>query len=977
MDSFPLKELRLPISTYRLQFNHEFTFKQANAIVSYLNDLGITDAYASPLAKAHSGSLHGYDVIDPHVLNPEIGSEQDFDEFSKKLTENQMGLLLDIVPNHMCIADSSNVWWNDILENGQASRYANFFTIDWNTDKPKLNNKVLLPFLDNQYGTVIENQEITLLYDKGSFQIKYADKYLPLRPKTWNVILEPLLKNFDSGSEDPSHIELNSILIDLSHLPDITETDPQKTKEQYFGKEAIKRRIDNLMKENEGLKAALDKTVTTFNGVKGQPTSFDPLEALLKEQAYRLCFWKIANEEINYRRFFDQNQFAGVQVERPEVFKEVHELPFKLIAKGSVTGLRIDHVDGLYDPDKYFEDLQKGCLLALNSSSSQLKTMEDNLSKEEVDKNFYVIVEKILTGNEQLKSKWKVHGTTGYDFMNLLNGLYVDHENRAIIRSIYKDFVGFLCNPFELMFTCKKFILLVSMSSELQMLARLLDRISDQHRCSRDFTFDSLRFALSNVIACFLVYRSYISPSDTVVEGEDRQYIERAVRKSKQINPAINASIFDFIKNILLLENPPELTEDQIKERKEFIMQFQQLTGPVMAKGEEDTAFYRSYPLASLNEVGGDLFGFGTTIEKFHEENIKRLKEWPYTLLATTTHDTKRSEDTRARINVLSEIPEEWKKSICYWRELNQIKKVQTEEEGEIPDANEEYLLYQTLVGSWPIEGINNNNREVYSKRIEAYMLKAIKEAKMHTSWINPDEKYDETVQDFVRKILSSDKENLFLQDFQNFMPKIIWAGMFNSLSQTLLKLTSPGIPDIYQGSELWNLTLVDPDNRQPVDYAIRKTMLEKIKKESENLDNLLGILLKSSQDGAIKLYITWRLLNLRKDNRELFEQGNYNPLEIKGDKKEHVIAFTRYWGGKNIIVAAARNFTKLSEVEELPVGDKVWKNTSLSLPPSFPQGQYRDIFSGARLEINEEVGLGQIFKRLPIALLEFESHNS
>ncbi len=955
-----MSTLRIPSSTYRLQFNHHFTFKEALNVVSYLRDLGVSDFYASPIMKSSLGSLHGYDVLDTCQLNPEIGTEQEFIQLIESLQKLGMGFLLDWVPNHMSIAGSGNKWWQDVLENGPSSLYANYFNIIWDPPKAELKNKVLLAVLDQQYGKVIENQELKLMYDTGAFFIEYKMQRFPVNPRTWPTILQPVVEELlpRLGEEDSNLLELQSVITALEHLP--AETDLEKRKERAREKEIIKKRLASVVEEAPLIAEALQNSMTYFNGQKGDPHSFDGLEALLKEQAYRLSFWRVTNDEINYRRFFDINSLVSMHAENEIVFEAMHELILKYIQQGWITGLRIDHIDGLFDPQQYFVRLQRACALALNESHNQ------------IDRHFYVVVEKILVGNEQLRPQWQVFGTTGYDALNLLNGLFVMTEHQAIIKQIYDHFVEHHDDMTNVTTICKKQILILAMSSELHILARQLEKVCEQHRWSRDFTLEALRSALRDVIACFPVYRSYIRIEDTHVQIEDREYIVKAIQQAKRLNPASDPSIFDFIESVLLLEDPPELTEEQVLARRDFVMRFQQLTGPVTAKGVEDTAFYRYYPLASLNEVGMNPLHFGTKVELFHKENQERLQTWPYTLVATSTHDTKRSEDVRARINVLSENLEEWKKALHQWSQLNHSRKILIDNR-EVPNHNEEFLLYQTLVGTWPLYPMDATARAQYIDRIQKYMLKALKEAKIHTSWINPNEEYEKAVQEFILRILDLEPDNHFLKDFEKFIFPIIRAGMFNSLSQTLLKMTIPGIPDFYQGSELWEFNLVDPDNRRPVDYSNRQYLLSMLKhKAQEDPGSLVAHLMETPEDGRIKLYLTAQILNFRLQFPSLFKDGDYVPLEVKGEKSRHIVAFSRIKEQKQIIVAVGRFYTLLGNVPMInPIGE-VWKDTVLVLPTQI-EGRFRDLLSGLILSSTQDRNFQaqQVFSKLPIAILE------
>jgi len=656
--------VHLPTSTYRFQFNHNFTLKQASALIDYLSDLGITDCYASPLTLARRGSLHGYDVTDHSIINPEIGGEEQLVEFACGLRFRSMGLILDTVPNHMCIAHPSNGWWVDVLENGPSSPFARFFDIDWDPPKADLKNKVLLPVLGDQYGKVLENQQIKITCEGGTFALHFYEFVLPVAPRTWTLLLEPVLEKLRPilGESDSAVVELASIVTALTYLPLRTETDQARVKERLREKEVIKGRLSALTETSADVRAAIDVSLTEINGVKGDPRSFDRLERLLEDQAYRLSFWGVATDEINYRRFFDINELAAIRVEEPEVFDAVHRLTLRLVQQGLITGLRIDHVDGLLDPGQYLRLLQKRC------AEAQARNIEHPHSAVDSGRAypFYVIAEKILTGPERLSKDWPVYGTTGYEFLNMLNSVFVEDRNGEQFRDLYGRFTGAQPDFRELVYQCKRLVLRASMSGEQNMLARRLDRISEQHRWSRDFTLNSLGRVLAEVIACFPVYRSYVTATGELTD-DDRRYIRSAISHAKRRNPALSPSAFDFLASVLLLEHPKGLDEAARAERLQFTLQFQQLTSPVNAKGYEDTALYRFYPLASLNEVGGGPAPFGLSVQAFHAGNVRRLEEWPHGLSATTTHDTKRSEDVRARINVLSEIPDEWERAIWRW----------------------------------------------------------------------------------------------------------------------------------------------------------------------------------------------------------------------------------------------------------------------------------------------------------------------
>jgi (1->4)-alpha-D-glucan 1-alpha-D-glucosylmutase len=953
--------LRVPVSTYRLQFNRFFTFAQAAELVDYLDQLGVSHCYSSPLLMARPGSLHGYDITDHGRLNPEIGTDAELHAFAGRLQERGMGLLLDIVPNHMCVSHPSNAYWWDVLENGPSSPFARYFDIDWRPPKEELAGKVLLPVLGDQYGRVLENQEIGVVYDGGAFYCTFYQTRLPIAPHSWSLMLEPAVAAARKalGEAHPDVLELESILTALSHLPFRTETDEARVRERQREKEIIKRRLETLIEANEEVRRAADASLQALNGTKGDPRSFDRLERLLTDQAYRLSFWRVASDEINYRRFFDIDALAAIRPEDPVVFAAAHALVFDLIRRGDVTGLRVDHPDGLLEPERYFADLQHGCLSALPEAGAQ---------------RFFAIAEKILMGDERLRQGWAIEGTTGYDSLNLLNGLFVRGARKRAFTRLYERFTGWSQPYDDLVYESKKLMLQVSMSSELNVLARRLDGISEQHRWSRDFTLESLHFALREVIACFPIYRTYLSSDAPRPGAEDERHIRSAIDAAKWRNPAIDGSIFDFIRSVLLLEHPDGLTEEQRGERRMFAMRLQQFTAPVMAKGLEDTAFYRFFPLASLNEVGGDPRTFGISLGLFHGKSQARCKSWPNTLVTTYTHDTKRSEDVRARINVLSEIPEEWYRAIRSWQGLN--RKWKTQAGGEAPGANEEYLFYQTLVGAWPLTPMNSQEHSGFVARIQAYMEKALREAKLHTSWINPNGAYEEAVRRFVASALDPVPENRFLSAFLAFQGSIVRAGMLNSLSQVVLKTASPGVPDFFQGSEIWDLSLVDPDNRRLVEYSVRRSLLEKLDAaEREGAAALIERLLADPSDGAIKLYVTSRALRFRRANRELFAKGAYVAVRGAGQRQEHVVAFARKLGRQSALAVAGRFFMALGADRRLPLGEEAWGDTVAMLPRQLEGGTWRDVFTGQRVSAEGRKGrwvlpLARAFSRMTVALL-------
>jgi (1->4)-alpha-D-glucan 1-alpha-D-glucosylmutase len=960
--------MRIPSATYRLQLQRQFTFADAADLVPYLHRLGVSDCYVSPVSTARPGSVHGYDVIDHGQLNPELGGAEAFQRFAGELRRHDLGLLLDVVPNHMCIAGHYNGRWLDVLENGPSAVSARFFDIDWRPPKPELAGKVLLPVLGDQYGRVLE-EGISVRYEEGAFFVSFYETRLPLAPRTWPHILEPALAELRRrfGDEEPRVLELESVIRSIGHLPARTETAPARVRERQHERDIIARRVAALVQGNGAARAAIEHAVADINGRRGDPRSFDRLEALLSEQAYRLSHWRVAADEINYRRFFDINDLAAVRVEDPVVFDVIHALPLQLVRQGVVTGFRIDHVDGLYDPEKYLRDLQRCFGEALPRPANG----NSGGGADPGGMAGYVVVEKILARDEALPAEWPVQGTTGYEHLNQISAVLVDGGGVLRLRDVATR-AGALEGRFsDVVYASKKLVLGSAMSAELTVLARRLDRISEQHRYSRDFTRNGLQAALGEVVACFPVYRTYIRPGDTAVSDRDRHAIEVAIRSARRRNLVMNESLFDFIRKVLLLEtpDPDPLSEAQRAERREFVLRFQQMTGPVMAKGLEDTTFYRYLPLAALAEVGGEPNNAGSTVAEFHERNQQRAREHPHGLSATATHDTKRGEDTRARLLVLAELTHLWAEAIARWHQL--LADQRSNLAGvEAPSPAEEYLFFQTLVGAWPAGGPRSD--PTFGERVRAYMMKALLEAKVNTSWINRDEEYEGAVTRFVDAALDPERSGAFLDDFARFHTLVARPGYFTSLSQVVLKLASPGVPDFYQGTELWDLSLVDPDNRRPVDWARRRAHLDAVLSEGQRDPRALcERLLSQPEDGRIKLYVIARALHFRRAQRELFERGDYHGLATTGSRAEHLVAFARSAGPRAVVALVGRHYARLCEGEAVPVG-ACWQDSQVALPPSLHGRRFRDVLSGrTSIPIEGALSVAEALAHLPVALLE------
>lgn len=1005
---------RLPVATYRLQFHSGLTFRQVQELVPYLATLGVSDIYASPLLQACEGSQSGYDVADCSAIGSELGTPDELESLSAALHARQMGLILDIVPNHMGTRSARNRWWMDVLENGPSSPFAGYFDIDWMPLKPDLADKVLLPVLGDQFGKVLEDGQLTLHFEDGAFWLHYYDARFPITPGAYALILadaaEPLRQQL--GDEHPDLLEYLSILTAIRNLPPYTETDSQRIAERQREKEIIKQRLKHLVDRSPEVAASLEENLRQLNGSRGNPRSFDRLDELLSQQPYRLSYWRVAADEINYRRFFDVNELAAICVEHREVFEATHALILDLLDRGLASGLRIDHPDGLYDPRAYLWQLQEARFLQLcrrewnaqlpatDSASAGVDVSEGNgaPSNQPAEEGgdlwpalrprlveafrhkagelagypLYVVVEKILGPNEHLPEDWPVHGTVGYEFLNRLNGIFLERANEKAVSTVYERFTDEALDFRELAYQCKLLIVRTSMGSELTVLGHRLDRISERNRWSRDFTRTSLTRALQEIIACFGVYRTYVA--ELQMRDEDRRYVEVAAARAKRRNPAMSASIFDFVRDLLLLRVRENADEEERQAQLRLIGKFQQLTGSIMAKAVEDTAFYRYNRLVSLNEVGGEPERFGNDVAAFHELNQQRLPRLARGLSSTSTHDTKRSEDVRARINVLSEIPREWRQHLTRWGRWN--RRFRAEVEGQLaPSLNDEYLLYQTLIGIWPDEVPAGEARAKFLARVQQYMLKVAREAKLHSSWISPNEQYEDALTRFVERIFADDNRRSFLASLDSFAQAVAEHGRWNSLSQTLLKIASPGVPDFYQGTELWNLTLVDPDNRGPVDFEHRQRLLSELmqelsKSDPESRSLLLRDLIDCRRDGRIKLYTTLLGLELRRRASALFTEGEYVPLRAQGQHAEHVVALARRRGDQLAIAVAPRLTARLCGLGGPPPVGALWGDTAVVLPADFPPGTVVNGFDGQSHALGEApLPVSRLLAEFPVAL--------
>ncbi|HEX4329214.1 MAG TPA: malto-oligosyltrehalose synthase [Burkholderiales bacterium] len=961
----PAGGARIPRATYRLQLNRDFNFRAAAAIVPYLADLGVSDVYCSPYLRARPNSMHGYDIIDHGSFNPEIGTPEDFAVFCAALKAHGMGQIADVVPNHMGVLGGDNAWWLDVLENGQSSAYAEFFDIDWLPASPDLQHRILLPVLGDHYGLVLERGEINLSFDgaQGAFRIDYYDHRFPVDPRTYVEILDHAADETVLASLPPAAVaELGGLGLLFLNLPRRDERDALQAARRNSEKETLKQRLAVLVGQHPPLAEAIARAVKKFNGADG---SFDAMHELLEAQGYRLSYWRVAADEVNYRRFFDVNHLAALRMENRSAFEATHRFIFELVARGDVQGLRIDHPDGLRDPGAYFEVLQahfrRQSGQAGNGSAAPAKPL-------------YVVIEKIIAPFERLPESWAVHGDTGYRYANLLNGVFVDTDSESKMTRAYQAFAGDAPEFAEVAYRARRVVLRDLLASELTVLANQLWRIARADRRTRDYTFTSLRQALAEVIACFPVYRTYISDA---VSEVDRRYIEWAVAGARRRSSAADGTVFDFVRAMLLCEAPPGCTPEAAAAIRLFAAKVQQVTSPVMAKGIEDTSFYIYNRLVSLNDVGADPVVYGIPVKSFHNANIERLRDWPHAMLASSTHDNKRSEDVRARIDVLSEMPALWRLQLRRWSRTNRSKKRELAGMA-APSRNDEYLLYQVLLGSFPDGEIGKGELEAYCTRIEQYMIKALREAKAETSWISPNQAYEEATVDFVRALLSSRKRNLFLEKFRTVLSPLARLGLYNSLSMVALKLSSPGMPDIYQGNEIWDFSLVDPDNRRPVDYGIRRAALTRLRAVARDgflSGEELRQLIETPADGLAKLYVTWRMLSLRREREGLFRDGAYTALLIEGRRAEHVVAYARRHQGQGVVVIAPRLYAALTgNGNSLPCGEEAWKDTRVALPFLAPGTAVRHGFTGAAM-VPEDGALrvAQACADFPVAVLVYD----
>lgn len=914
----------IPRATYRVQLNGAFGFGRTAAIADYIARLGVSHLYASPYMKARPGSTHGYDIVNHNALNPELGDQNDFQDMVEALKRNSLGQILDFVPNHMGVGGADNEWWLNVLEWGEESPYSGYFDIEWDSDYRYLQGKLLVPVLGDQYGAVLMSGGLELRFDQetGSFAVWAYDSHkLPVRPQDYGIIL---------GDDHPDLERIGDAFTHLAYA-----------RPHQIPRAAVqKAELATLVAARPDVADAITQRLTAFRGYSGEMESWGRLHELISRQNWRVAYFKVAADDINYRRFFNINELAGLRMDEPELFDVAHRMVLAMVKDGTLDGIRIDHIDGLIDPKGYCERLV-----------------------EAAGTPFYLVVEKILARHERLREDWPIDGTTGYEFANLMGGLFVDPKGEEAFSRLYAGFIGH-DEPFEEVVRKSKIRIMESeMASELNVLSRKASRIARSNPATADFTANILHQALKETIARFPVYRTYVDgtgPTDL-----DRRDIDWAISQARRVAQGPDESVYDFLQRLLTtdLVGAPKSGYSH-RQVTRFAMRFQQYSGPVMAKGLEDTAFYRYNRLVALNEVGGHPDHFGVSVAAFHRANQDRARNWPGNMLSSTTHDTKRGEDTRARLYALSEMPEDWERQVQTWSRLLRARRGDVEGTAP-PDRNDEYLFYQLLLGAWPVEltgaasdRIDQSAMTAFAERIVGAMTKSMREAKLHSTWAAPNEAYESAVVGFVHDALDVTRRNAFLEAFLPFQATLARIGMVNGLAQTLLKLTSPGVPDIYQGCELWNLSLVDPDNRAPVDYEARRILLDEVEDVVER--GAVAGLLERWTDGAIKLAVTRQALILRAEKPELFATGEYLPLEATGERADHVVAYARRSGDDSVVVAVPRLVGRLGETPD-------WGNTAIPLPRGT---RWRERLTGKEVEGEDAVSFATLFADLPVALL-------
>ncbi len=916
----------IPRATYRLQFHKDFGFDRAAELAPYLARLGVSHLYASSYLKARAGSTHGYDIVDHDALNPELGDQASFDRMNAALAQNGLKQVLDFVPNHMGVGGADNPLWLDVLEWGPDSAHAGWFDIDWDPDRRYLRDKLLVPFLGDQYGAVLEAGQLCLKFDEreGGFAVWAYDAHkLPICPLHYARIL------------GDAHPELERLGDAFAGLP---EWRPQVARRAA----ELKAELAALCREQTDVRDAVADAVARLNGAPGDFESWRGLDALIQEQHWRAAHFRVAADDINYRRFFNINDLAGLRMELPDVFDHAHRLVFRLLESGVLDGLRIDHIDGLLDPKGYLERL-----------------------REKAGGDFYLVVEKILAPHERLREDWPIQGTTGYGFTNLVLELLIDPAGEESFSRIYADLAG-RPEPFEdIVRDCKLRIMRNEMASELNVLARDAARVARQNPRTADFTRNILHRAIREIVACFPVYRTYVDSADAPT-ADDKRDLDWAIAHARRNETEVDPSVFDFLDKLLSGELATPRSGFSRHTVLRSAMKLQQYSGPVMAKGLEDTAFYRYNRFIALNEVGGAPEQFGLTLAAFHKANRQRCQHWPHAMLCTSTHDTKRGEDTRARLAVLSELPQDWAKQVAVWSRL--LRAARGDVEGTAPpDPNDEYMFYQMLIGSWPVELLGANpdvdGLAAYAERIKGALIKSLREAKAHSTWAAPNAAYEEAMLGLAELALDPRRSAAFLDAFLPFAERVARLGAQNSLTQTVLKLTLPGVPDIYQGAELWDLSLVDPDNRRPVDHALRERLLDEILHAlSGDWQDAMARYLRSWQDARFKLAATAAILGFRREAPLLFADGDYEALLAEGDGADEICAFARRQGDAAMLAAVAR-FPARRDIRSAPTDEM------LPVPEPLRGGRWRELLSGRVVEFGAELNAATLFRDAPAAV--------
>jgi (1->4)-alpha-D-glucan 1-alpha-D-glucosylmutase len=932
--------MRVPLATYRVQFNSGFRFDDARKLVPYLHGLGVTHLYASPIFTARAGSTHGYDITDPSRLNPELGDATDLDALVAALHDAGMDILLDIVPNHLS-ASSENPWWMDVLENGGGSQYAAYFDILWEQNGHAADEKILLPILGDSYGSALESGTFQLGLDQSGFFVGYYDWKLPLDPNSWPAVLDVGLEHRNAPPI------LKELIESLGRLPARTSTDWEMLEKRRAQAAALRDRLWQLYTACGEVRELVDGNIRALNGRQGDPRSFDRLDEVLARQAYSLASWRVGREKINYRRFFDISELVSLRSEDLQVYGATHALLFDLVRTGKVGAVRVDHIDGLYDPREYLSRLQASLKEASGAPANGA---------------FYVLVEKILSNDETLPGDWNTAGTTGYDFLNAVNGLFVDPGGLAAFTRFYANFTGCPLSFDDVVQARKKQVMEELFPGEISALRWHLGLLAEHDRHARDLSPRELEHGLIAVTAALPVYRTYIRNGG--LPERDRIWLDRAVEAARQHAPTISPAVFDFLGRVLRLEYPASMEAGHRREWLRFVMRWQQLSGPVMAKGLEDTALYAYNRLVSLNEVGARLEAVSPG--DFHRFNTCRQARWPYAMNATSTHDTKRSEDVRARISVLSEMPRDWTRYVARWSRWNRPRKRAVR--GKLaPDANEELLIYQTLVGAWPFEEAGDG----FPERLKAYVIKAAREAKVHTNWLHPDQEYEDALLSFIDAVLDPASAGRLLSEFHRVHRRTSFYGAINSLAQVLLKIASPGVPDFYQSTSNWDFSLVDPDNRRPVDFPRVIELLERLRQwEHGDVAPLVRSLLENWRDGGVKLFLTYRAVTFRTAHPQVFLDGDYVPLEPAGARGGNVIAFARRTHSEWVVAVVPRLLLRHSARERWPIGRRYWRDTSLPLPGDAPAG-FTNALTGEQFVCARGVlRLADALRTFPVALL-------